>query len=247
MISIWKDHYLIRSFDCGVNKQAKLHALINYFQESAHYHAIHLGFGYDELEGMKQFWALSRLQIRILGWPFWGDEITIETWPKSTINPFAYRDFEVFDKSGNKILIGSTGWLMLDSETRRPIRDLSSLRTRIQYPEGKFAIEELPPKLNAVKNGTAIYSIIAGKADLDMNGHVNNTVYIEWIINSLPIDFYNKFEIKELSINYLAEILAGNKIAIYAVNENTEWILEAMREPESVSVFRAKISFSPKV
>jgi medium-chain acyl-[acyl-carrier-protein] hydrolase len=245
MLNIWKDNYIIRSFDCGVNKQAKLHSMVNYFQESAQNHATHLGFGYDDLKRSKQFWVLSRLHLRIIRWPYWGDEVFIETWPKATINPFAYRDFEILDKAGAKLIIGTTGWLMLDIDSRRPIRDIFALREKIKYPEDKSAIEELPPKLSVLKNGSVISSIVAGFADLDMNGHINNTVYVEWIVNALPFNFYDENEINELSINYLTEVRPGDKIVIHAMNENREWKLEASRELDGISAFRAKIGFSP--
>ncbi len=42
-------------------------------------------------------------------------------------------------------------------------------------------------------------------SDLDMNNHVNNTRYVKWILDSIPIEYHNTMKVNEFEINFLNE------------------------------------------
>jgi acyl-ACP thioesterase len=44
---------------------------------------------------------------------------------------------------------------------------------------------------------------------MDMNGHVNNTAYITWILDALPDDLQNDFALAQYEVDYKAEVQAG--------------------------------------
>ena len=52
----------------------------------------------------------------------------------------------------------------------------------------------------------------AGFSDLDVNGHVNNTKYLDWIDDLLPSAFHQAHPVREISICYLSEILEGQHL-----------------------------------
>src|SRR6476659_1853103 len=60
-------------------------------------------------------------------WPHWGESITVRTWVRPLIGPFAVRDFEIIQ---NKNIIGTatTSWVLIDLEKRTAILgDLSGI------------------------------------------------------------------------------------------------------------------------
>ena len=239
---IWEDQYRVSSYDSGLHKQAKLHALVNYFQESAQNHASHLGFGFDDLDETGQLWVLSRLKLQITRLPLWGDFIRLTTWPKNPVNPYAFRDFEILDVSGNRLLAGTSTWLVLDYETRKPIRDVESMRKKIPAPPEKHAISEPAPKLAPLKNGELLASVTSGFVDIDVNGHVNNTVYLAWLNNALPQTFLENYQIREVVLNYLSEVRMSEAIEIRGQESEGVWLLEGIKMPGKATAFRAQIT-----
>jgi medium-chain acyl-[acyl-carrier-protein] hydrolase len=56
---------------------------------------------------------------------------------------------------------------------------------------------------------------------LDMNKHVNNVLYFQWALDTLPQDILNHFLVREFDIIFRNECLIGEKI-ISQVGEHTE-------------------------
>jgi acyl-ACP thioesterase len=48
--------------------------------------------------------------------------------------------------------------------------------------------------------------------DIDTNHHVNNTLYVEWAIETFPHDIKKNYRIRNLKVNYLKETNLGDKI-----------------------------------
>jgi len=51
-------------------------------------------------------------------------------------------------------------------------------------------------------------------SDLDLNKHVNNMKYLQWVLDTYPIDHSTNKNIKSLEINYLSESFPGDNIRI---------------------------------
>lgn len=74
-----------------------------------------------------------------------------------------------------------------------------------------------------------------------MNEHVNNVRYIEWIIDSFPLDFIRNRTLKELEINYLAEALYDNEIYIGREDKEGSLFLHSLMRPaDNVEICRAR-------
>jgi acyl-ACP thioesterase len=49
---------------------------------------------------------------------------------------------------------------------------------------------------------------------LDVNGHMNNTRYLDWVEDLLPAEFHREHPVKEFTICYLNEALEGEEVAL---------------------------------
>ena len=92
-------------------------------QEAAGQHAVHLGFGYDDLIATNTAWILSRVNVKFIDAPKWREDITLTTWHKGLNRLFFLRDFILTDKEGRERVKATTSWLILNLETRRLVRD----------------------------------------------------------------------------------------------------------------------------
>lgn len=68
-------------------------------------------------------WVLSRLHVQIQKYPLWRDRIQVETWATSRLGGVrAYRDFRLLDANDEPVGAATSLWLLLDVNTRRPVR-----------------------------------------------------------------------------------------------------------------------------
>ncbi len=206
-LSTYEESFQIRSSEVDPNRKVKLQALCDLMQEVAGKHARELNFDISELQKNNMTWVLHRFNVKMDRYPEWRDSITIKTWPSSGDALRAYRDFKIFDEKGSELGRALSYWVLLNVETRRPVR----------MPEEvlKMAPADIDHLLPIRKNRISIpetveQSIVfrVRKSDLDLNNHVNNVRYIDWALELLP----SGRTVDELDIEFRSESTYGDTI-----------------------------------
>lgn len=222
--TIFTQTYNVNSINVDITKKLGLLGLLEILQDAASSHANILGFGYDEMTKRNIFWVLVQQKIKIKKMPCWNDTIRVKTWTKPFQGIYACREFELF-VNDEKIAECSTNWMILNGKTRRPtkpdfLNDIINVRTdySLSFSASKIV---LPKTFDSHKLFTVYNS------HLDMNNHVNNVKYSQFILNSIPIDFYKSHTFIEYEINFLQEsflndcIKLNSKITQEKQNNNT--------------------------
>ena len=201
----------VRSFDVDTSCTARLPVFCKYMQEAAYYHAEHFGLGHSHLSSLNMAWVLSRMRVEVDRLPKWGETVKLRTWPSGRDRLFYYRDFEITDGDGKRLMQASTAWFIIDYIKRERI--LPDWWTTSGLPIGPKVFTS---KLGRLKScgcvGGEPMSVNYG--DLDQNGHVSNIRYVEWILNGLPLEFYQTHTVQSLEVNYLAEAVYGHSVSI---------------------------------
>jgi acyl-ACP thioesterase len=242
----YEETYPVFSFLLDPMKRLSIPAAFGILGDAAGRDAARRGWGYDELLQRNQAWVLIRSKMLINRQPLWGEQITLRTWPKLMEGVVAYRDFQIFDSQRNVLLAGTTAWTLMDLANRRPVR-LSGK----EYDTGDLAkchaIPDKPAKISWPAQKIIVNEMIAKFGQLDMNNHVNNTRYIEWILNELPIEILMKRQISEVEVNFLAEVRHHDEMQIFFPADQTDdhifygFIQYKMDERQA---FAAKFTFS---
>ena len=78
-------------------------------------------------------------------------------------------------------------------------------------------------------------------SDLDLNNHVNNAKYIEWILDSYPLEKMKTYNINSVELNYMSEALFGEKVSLFSdISEFTH--LHSLRNSlNDKELFRSRI------
>ena len=61
--------------------------------------------------------------------------------------------------------------------------------------------------------------------DLDVNGHVNNARYADWLCNTLGIGLMTEYEPERIIFNYNHEVLSGNMVTLRRILRGNEYRL----------------------
>jgi acyl-ACP thioesterase len=240
-------NYAVNSYLTDVKKQLSLPALFYLLQESAFAHAESHNFGWSTLSENNFFWALSRIKAQIDDYPQWKDTIFVETWSKGHEAVMAYRDFEVYSTNNKKILSATSAWLMLDMETRKPQR-ITLMEDKFPAPYDRSALDIRLEKLPQHRIQAGDYAInTVPYSAIDINGHVNNTLYIQWVIDSFPFDYVLNHEVYDIEINYLQEAKANQQF--YVIIEEflpNEYLCSIVRHPDNKELSRMMLKFREK-
>ncbi|MGF1672024.1 MAG: acyl-[acyl-carrier-protein] thioesterase [Balneolaceae bacterium] len=205
MKHIYKETYRIRSNEIDINGNARLDAIANLLQEAAGNHAKKLQFDITDLHDSNHTWILHQLHIKMDRYPEWRDQITIETWPSSGDRLRAYRDFRILDLNKTELGVALTHWLIIDLNKRRPVRIPQEI-----LDLGLDSANHVIP-INSSKspdyNGKVIKSaeFTVHHSDLDLNKHLNNTVYVRWLIDTIPTKYLIAKNFRELHVNFKSE------------------------------------------
>lgn len=199
-------------FNLDCNRKVKTASLCDFLQVAATVHAERLGVGMLDLQAHGLTWMIAKMDIVFENWAKPKDTLSLTTWPSGTRgHVVCYRDFHMVDSSAQTILKATSEWVVVNLENRKIARLTPELLT-LAPPEAPRT--EMPPKTEAAKELFADAGecrIPVRRSDLDLNRHVNNVHYIEWLFEPLSDGAYQR-DLKRLSINYHAEARAGDVV-----------------------------------
>lgn len=197
--------------DIAVDRYGRLKtSMILYLaQEVAGHHCNLLSVDYDTLAAKRMFWAVTRHHVQITRLPVRGETIRIETWPMPTTRVAYPRSVIAYDQNGDECFRAISLWVLMDLDKRSMILPgksgisvIGTLRgLELDSPAGLVA-----KQLCNHRNRTVCYT------DLDRNGHMNNTKYLDWINDLLPSQFHENHYPKEMTVCYLCEAREGQDL-----------------------------------
>jgi acyl-ACP thioesterase len=208
---IWTQSYAVNTIVVDAQKRLGLVGLLSVLQDVAWAHADHLGHGYEATIDAGAIWILSRQKLVVAEWPVWGDQLTVRTWVRPIRGPLVHRDYEIL-VGERKVGECAASWLTLDMRTRRPVR-LAVAGAQLQCRQDG-ALAFTPEKIALRQDLAEAARFRVRNSDLDMNGHVNNTRYAQWILDSASPEAYRTRRVVGYEVNFLTEIQVGDAVAI---------------------------------
>ena len=206
--------FKVRSYECGPDGRATLPTICNLLQEAASLHAATLGFGKGDFAaaGENISWVLTRMVVKMNRYPVWEDELTVGTFPRGGRKIVAWRDFEVKDAKGETLGVASSEWMIIDLATRKihaipekvfaandpantPVLGLEPF-AKFRFPSGEA-------------NSCSLQGFTATKSQIDLNGHVNNVHYIDWMLEPCASRCP-----AEMEIVFRSETFAGDEVRV---------------------------------
>ena len=213
MLETYSQQYLLKTCSCDHLSRWKFSDILVQLQEIAGAQCTQLGYGRIDL--YKKYgvvWVITRTQVNMRRYPAFGETVTLTTYAGKPRRVFFPRSTLIFDAQGERIGESLSQWVLCSVEDRK-------MQT-IQEVAEHFPVPDLPPAIPAfmpppdVHENPSEETREALYSDLDVNGHVNNTRYADWLCDSLGIDLLTRRQISSLVIDYRHEIRPGNAITL---------------------------------
>lgn len=240
---MFEKKFTIESIDVDEFGTLKLSALFKYIQLVAGDAIQSAGIGQDALMQEGLLWVLTRIQIKVNKWPKWQDKIIFKTYPNDNIKFIYPRHFIIYDNNGEEIIRIVSTWSLINKYDRKiSMYDLHSFKD--------FIVEKhddelpLPSKLILKSEPTYSYSNTVRYTDCDINRHLNNTRYIDYILDVKKSSFYKDYFITDFQIQYEHELLEEDVVNLYTFEEDNK--LYVLGKKNDVTSFLALLQFSKR-
>ena len=161
------------------------------------------------LEDYNLVWIITDYDIEVARLPHFAEEITIETEALSYNRLFCYRRFTIYDEAGQELIHMMATFVLMDRDSRK----VHAVEPEIVAPYQSDFDKKLirGPKYESLEELVS-KDYHVRFYDLDMNGHVNNSKYLDWIFEVMGADFLTQYIPKKINLKYVKEVRPGGVI-----------------------------------
>ena len=234
---MYEEKILVTSNDVDNHFETKVSALFRYMQQVATNHSEILGIGKSATSDQGMIWVITRFKVIIHKYPVLNETITVKTDPYNRMMFIFPRSFHIYNEAGELLVSALSSWVVIGLRDRKIIVnpfpelkiDESDIIKDVSTPEKVNAFD-----LNFVEERKVRFN------DIDLNGHLNNTKYIDYLIDIHDSSFYDQYKLKTITINYEKEIKDKDIVKLYSNNQIDELI---KGEVNSETCFAAHLEF----
>lgn len=221
---------LLLSRDCDLGGLWRPSAILTAMQETAGMHSHILGCGRETLVQKGVVWVLTRCEVQMEKEARMGSRLSIETFPMPLRRWFFPRYFVFRDEEGAQVGAAGTLWVLFDLEKRcmvapgdvaGAIPDNSDLTPPLGVPG---PVPRLTTGGTLESARTPVYS------ELDVNGHVNNARYADWLCDALGLEIMREYRVKTMRLSYAAEIRPGQAMELRLTRDGLAYHLTGSHE-----------------
>ena len=219
--SVFEKEIKILAEHVTLTRQLRPSVLLRFLQEASIAHTEALGAGRDKTLDRGYLWVIMNQHIEVKRMPVYDDHILLESWPGPTQHILFPRHYRISDKStGEEMVRGAATWIIIDAVNRKMIfPEAKGISVPGIHRDGEL---EIPPSIpvpelsNSVER-KASYSLT------DINGHMNNTAYLDLAEDLIPVSVLQEKELRTIDISYKEEFSSEEPFTISYGQEGSSW------------------------
>ena len=208
--SSYKQIFYPMIFDMDTRGRLSAKALFNFMQGTADRHSRSLGTSLDDFMDKGYTWVYARYFVRFLRDSVPYKPVTVETWRSRASGIMALREFRIMDDAG-EMALATSSLALIDRKTRKPVPIPDVIQKQFAGHLGR-AVDVEPAKLSWQDPADESVACFVRYSDLDVNGHVNNAAYLDFILENIPDKVREKEQLAEIQIDYRAEAGLRDKL-----------------------------------
>ncbi|WP_147678714.1 acyl-[acyl-carrier-protein] thioesterase [Algibacter pacificus] len=211
------DNYFDKQFELRYFEMNKLGLatptiILGLLEETAADHSYAIDHSLFDLVTKNIGWVLVSGVLQMDRYPNYKEKITIRTWLSSYSSIKGYRENIIYDENQNIIGKAKGLWVFFDIEKRRPIPIFNEIKEKWSYYNEESISGDIKKKISAVDFADHIKEFRVNRYDTDMNKHVNNIRYLQWVIESIPEDISEHYFLHKIDGRFIAEAQYGDTV-----------------------------------
>lgn len=236
MKPVLTDQFFISAGEVNAEGELSLPLLTSRIIDIATLHANSLGIGNATMADRDMGWVLARLTIEMRKYPRVNDSCQISTWIENWNRHYSERSFRFENSEGEILGYARTIWMVLDIRNRT-----NAGLQHLTLPEGMTGALENPcdrqerhrlivPPGIPIDPNLRVKPLVAdrepamkvfGYSDIDFYRHVNTVRYVEMLLDTKDLDFYDRNMVSRLEMSFMHEVKAG--IKNYILSASLPW------------------------
>ncbi len=229
----------IRAFESDFTGRWKPSGIMVRMQEIAEDHAAALGCGRrDMVEETGMVWMLTRLHLEMKKYPTIAQDIHINTWHGPVPRLVFPRYFSFTYPDGEPLGYASSDWVLFNINNRRLMRP-AALRVPYEVDESLSPPVRPPMRIREPEDMRTAEVRRVRYSDTDMNDHLNNAKYVDWICDLFDTAWLSSHTLSELDITYSAEASMDQEIELKMTEK--DGLFYIFGETQKKTVFSAAV------
>lgn len=202
----------VTSYECTADHLLKPECFMLLCQEMAERHAELNGLGYEWSVSHHMVWVEVQGTFEFVRRPQWKETVNLRTNTGKASALQARRFVEMTDEAGTVIARADLLWVLIDIDSRRPI---PLKRAGLEMTEECPSITAPFPKAESAETAPAATAdFTALRRDVDFNGHINNSAYLTWALDTLPAELTEGKSPARFNIQFKHETFCGQSITL---------------------------------
>ena len=218
----YKETQRLTTYQVDQNRIARASGLWQLMQEAASHQMKIQKPSYDELLNEGKALMLARVDLVIPEEIYFDEEVEASSWPCPSSRATFLRNY-MLSRKEKMLAIAATQWSLVDIESRKILKVSEVDFTN--YWMGDY-IELIPHKfkisaedVEEMQSAGPVGHKVVAYGDLDYNGHMNNTYYLDMICDYIPELAAGTHRVSGMRIHYSKEAPLGEHIAIYCLEK----------------------------
>ncbi len=185
-------------------------------------------------------WILVEWRVRIHRLPDSADVLRITTWVRGKAPAaMVYRDFTVTDAHGQPLFDAEATFVLFDTARNRMTR-ISEELFMTYKPEDRIVFEDSSARLRAPETVLFAHPVSLRRSDIDFNGHIHNTTYVDIAMEALPSHVFASQHFNEMRVVYSKAVKESDEIvANYALTDNAH-VIAVMANQTACAIIELK-------
>lgn len=218
-------------------------SLFRYAQQVANTQCAVMGITDETYAKTNTAFLLARQALHISHMPHVDEKLTMITAPERMRHAVNKRLYTVYDSNGTELAFIDSRWVLVDLDKR------TILRTRPPELDGPWAEESLPRslsmRLKKAETTEEAGACTATYSRCDMNGHLNNSRYVDIVMDALPLELLQTHAVEDLVIYYHIEVPLGDSFVLRRGRlEENKWYFAGWRK--DACLFEVNLTLRPR-
>lgn len=236
------DIYEPRFYDYNRSGFLSFEVMLQMLENTSLHHTL---LAHDRFVNEDVAWVLADWRVEIAKRPEAGQKLHVRTWIQNASRAASVRNFHVTDDNGDEFFRACARYALINRETKRIVRIPEELMAAYE-PEEETLFPADAPRLKAPETCEFAQPVILRRRDIDYNGHVHNTRYIEFALEALPEDAYQADDFTAFRVICSSSVEAGTHPEIRRTAEENGWLFSIVVDGRVCTVIELTASQQKK-
>ena len=228
--------------DSDFRRCLKPSALFRYVEQVSADHARAYGMDHAFFRERRSAFLVGKQALRVWRMPGRAEKINLTTACEAFKKGTMKRLTTITSETGEKLALVDCRWMIVDTEAGHILRTPGWTMPDFQNDD---LPEELPQIVHKSQPLTAAGERRASYSMCDLNGHINNSLYLDIACDALPQEVVEAAPLSFASIKYHREVPMGQSVQVFYAPSGNGWYLLGRREEHAA--FECYLEFGGSV